>query len=57
MVSLAGSCSLTTMTSGDFFSSDNTREGIFLTGKALSSVTWRDSSTTSVCGTPQQVRM
>src|SRR6185369_12457312 len=57
MVSLAGSWSLTTMTSGDFFSIEITREGIFLTGKALSSVTWRDSSTTSVCGTPQQVRM
>ena len=57
MVSLAGSCSLTTITSCDFFSSEITREGILRTGKALSSVTWRDSSTTSVCGTPQQVRM
>ena len=55
MVSLAGSCSLTTITSCDFFSSDSTREGIFLIGKALSSVTWRDSSTTSVSAIALQV--
>ena len=34
-----------------------TRDGIFLIGNADSSVTWRDSSTTSESGTPQQVRM
>jgi hypothetical protein len=38
-----------------FFLELATRTGIFLTGKALSSVTWRDSSTTSVCGHAQQV--
>jgi hypothetical protein len=46
-----------TITSCETFSRLATREGILRTGKALSSVTWRDSSTTSVCGRAQQVRI
>jgi hypothetical protein len=43
------------MTSCDSRSSLATRTGILRIGKAPASVTWRDSSTTSLCGTPQQV--
>ena len=32
-----------------------TRVGMRRTAKAPASLTWRDSSTTSLCGTPQQV--
>ncbi|MNT51386.1 hypothetical protein D3C72_1883500 [compost metagenome] len=52
---LAGICSCTRITSCESFSSAPTRTGIFLMGKALASVTWRDSSTTSVCAVARQV--
>ena len=55
MMSLAGNCSLMRMTSGESFSNAATRAGIFLIGKAPACVTWRDSSTTSLCAVPQQV--
>jgi len=52
---LAGSCSCTRMTSCDSLSRALTRTGIFLMGGALTSVTWRDSSTTSLCAVARQV--
>jgi len=42
---------------GDKRSMVCTRTGIFLIGKALSSVTWRDSITTSLVGTAQHGRI
>ncbi|MCY1370966.1 hypothetical protein D9M69_580880 [compost metagenome] len=54
-VSDAGNCRCMTITSCEARSSRFTRTGIFLIGKAPASVTWRDSSTTSDCATPQQV--
>jgi len=52
---LAGICSSRRITSGDFFSINLMRVGIFLMAKAPASVTWRDSSTTSLVGLAQQV--
>ena len=56
-VSLAGSWSWMTITSCDFFSSEITRDGMRLMGKASADVTWRDSSTMSLCGLAQQVKI
>ena len=54
---LAGSCSFSTATSGAGRSSDSSRVGIFSTGCSPAPGTLRASTTQSVCGVAQQVRM
>ena len=54
---LAGSCSRSTATSGAGLSMLSTRQGIFSTGNSPAPGTLRASTTQSVCGVAQQVRM
>ena len=56
-VSLAGSCSWITATSGAGLVMVVTRQGILRTGNSPAPATVRASSTMSVCGAARQVRV